>query len=152
MLLGVASMTLTGTTLPSSPKTRVIPSLLPINPAGTASLGPRSHLDFDVDACSQAQAHQRIHGLGRRVDDVDQPLVGPDLELLSTILVHERAADDGVLLDPCRQRNRPRDGGTGPLRRLHDLLGRLVEQLVVVRLEPNADALFGHRRISPSAG
>jgi hypothetical protein len=28
-------MTLTGTTLPSSPKMRVIPSFLPINPAGT---------------------------------------------------------------------------------------------------------------------
>jgi hypothetical protein len=30
-------MTLTGTTVPSSPKTRVIPSLRPINPAGTAA-------------------------------------------------------------------------------------------------------------------
>jgi hypothetical protein len=36
-VFGVASMTLTGTTVPSSPKMRVIPSFLPINPAGTAS-------------------------------------------------------------------------------------------------------------------
>ena len=34
-MFGVASMTLTGTTLPSSAKIRVIPSFLPINPAGT---------------------------------------------------------------------------------------------------------------------
>src|SRR6188472_1591001 len=35
MVFGVASMTLTGTTLPSSAKIRVIPSFRPINPAGT---------------------------------------------------------------------------------------------------------------------
>src|SRR6188508_1086463 len=34
-VFGVASMTLTGTTLPSSAKIRVIPSFRPINPAGT---------------------------------------------------------------------------------------------------------------------
>jgi hypothetical protein len=34
-VFGVASMTLTGTTLPSSAKIRVIPSFLPIKPAGT---------------------------------------------------------------------------------------------------------------------
>src|SRR4029079_9097167 len=114
-------MTLTGTTLPSSTKIRVIPSFRPINPAGTASLVPRSHLDFDVDACCQAQSHQSIHRLGRWCDDVDQPLVRPDLELLPAVLVDERAADDRVLLDPGRQRNRARDGGAGAPGRLRDL-------------------------------
>src|SRR5574338_1137965 len=109
-------MTLTGTTLPSSPKMRVIPSFLPINPAGTVVLIPScghpmedgrggrrpphaSHLDFDIHARGQAEPHQRIHRLGRRIDDVDQPLVRSNLELLPPVLVDERSADDRVLLD-----------------------------------------------------
>src|SRR5215207_10932680 len=39
------------------------------------------HLDFDVDACRQGQSHQGVHGLRRRVQDVDEPLVGADFEL-----------------------------------------------------------------------
>src|SRR5687767_10209699 len=147
MVFGVASMTLTGTTLPSSSKMRVIPSFLPINPAGTVGGSflmaerprgaPRrrvrrsSHLDLDIDAGRQRQPHQRIDRLGGRVDDVDEALVRPDLELLPAVLVDERASNDGVLLYPGRQRYRTGDVGAGPLRGLHDLLGRLVEQLVV---------------------
>src|SRR5687767_12003689 len=152
-------MTLTGTTLPSSAKRRVIPSFLPINPAGTAGdsfldggttsggrwpAGGSSHLDLDIDSGRERQPHQRIDRLGGRVDDVDEPLVRPDLKLLPAVLVDERASNDGVLLDTGRQRHRPGDVGAGALRGLHDLLGRLVEQLVVVRLEPDANALLGH--------
>src|SRR5688500_8590715 len=152
-------MTLTGTTLPSSAKSRVIPSFLPINPAGTAGdsfldggtapggrwpTGGGSHLDLDIDAGRERQPHQGIDRLGGRVDDVDEALVRPDLELLPAVLVDERASNDGVLLYPGRQRYRTGDVGAGPLRGLHDLLGRLVEQLVVVRLEPDPDALLCH--------
>jgi hypothetical protein len=42
-----------------------------------------------------------------------------------------------------RQRDRAADRGVGAQHRLHDLLGRLVDDLVVVRLETDADAL-GH--------
>src|SRR6188768_598852 len=159
-VFGVASMTLTGTTLPSSAKIRVIPSFRPINPAGTvrgsfrdggtpcpwtdAVHGGSSHLDLDVDAGRERQSHQRIDRLRRRIDDVDEALVRPDLELLAAVLVHERAANDRVLLDPGRQRHRPGDVGAGALRSLHDLLGRLVEQLVVGRLQTDANALLGH--------
>src|SRR5919106_1197834 len=123
-VFGVASMTLTGTTLPSSSKMRIIPSFLPINPAGTGGgsflmaerprdapsrrIRGRSHLDLDIDAGRQRQPHQRIDRLRRRVDDVDEPLVRPNLELLASVLVNERAANDGVLLDPGGQRHRTR--------------------------------------------
>ena len=43
-------------------------------------------LDLDVDACRQIQLHQRIHGLRRRLEDVDQALVRSDLELLPRLL------------------------------------------------------------------
>jgi hypothetical protein len=34
-----------------------------------------SELDLDVDARGQVETHQRVNGLGGRVDDVDQTLV-----------------------------------------------------------------------------
>src|SRR5207244_8867891 len=46
-----------------------------------------SQLDFDVDARREVQLHQRIHGLWRRIHDIQQPLVGAHLELLAGGLV-----------------------------------------------------------------
>ena len=48
------------------------------------------HLDLDVDARGKRESHQGVHRLGRGVEDVDQPLVGADLELLAAVLVDER--------------------------------------------------------------
>ena len=53
--------------------------------------GP-SELDLDVDAGGEVELHQRVHGLRRRVDDVEQPLVRADLELLAALLVDVRRA------------------------------------------------------------
>jgi hypothetical protein len=47
-------------------------------------------LDLDVDAGRQLQLHERIHRLARRLEDVEQPLVGADLELLARLLVDVR--------------------------------------------------------------
>jgi hypothetical protein len=118
---------------------RVIPSFLPINPAGTVG-------GFPSGLMAERPRTEPMGPVRRsgRVDDVDEALVRPNLELLPAVLVDERAANDGVLLDAGRQRDRAGDVGSGPLRGLHDLLGRLVEQLVVVRLESDADALLGH--------
>src|SRR5262249_18290795 len=52
-----------------------------------------------------------------------------------------------VLLDARRQRHRPSDGRTGALGRLDDLLRRLVQDLVVERLEPDANSLSCHRAL-----
>src|SRR5690606_31620790 len=49
-----------------------------------------------------------------------------------------------VPLDLRRQRDRALDHGARALRRLDDLQRRLVDQLVVERLEPDADALVVH--------
>ena len=77
-----------------------------------------------------------------------EPLVGAHLELLAAVLVDERRAKDGELLDPGRQRHGPDDVGAGPLRRLDDLGRRLVEQPVVVRLETDPDPLLGHSSLT----
>src|SRR5438105_8947720 len=101
-------------------------------------------LDLDVDARWKVQLHQRVDGLLRRIVDVDEPLVRPDLELVARVLVDERAADHGELLDARGQRDRTGHGRPGPLRRLDDLRRGLVDELVVVRLEPDPDPLLRH--------
>src|SRR5947207_13149743 len=46
-----------------------------------------SELDLDVDAGRQVQPHERVDGLRRGIDDVDQALVRADLELVAGVRV-----------------------------------------------------------------
>src|SRR5688500_9914848 len=91
-VFGVASTTVTGTRVPSSWNTWVMPIFLPTIAAIAAS-----DLDLDVDAGGQrVQALQRVDRLRGRLVDVDQALVGADLEVLARILVLERRLDHAV--------------------------------------------------------
>src|SRR3954462_14735541 len=92
-------------------------------------------LDLDVDAGRQIELHQRVDRLRGRLENVDQPLVRPDLELLARLLVHVRRAQHGPLVFRRRQRNRTRQPRARPLGGVDDLGRRLVEYPVVVRLE-----------------
>src|SRR4051812_8741507 len=130
----------TATIVPSPWNTCVTPSFRPINP-----MVIWSHLDFDVDASREAEPHQCVDGLRAGIEDVDQPLVGPDLELLAAVLVDERRTEDGELLDARGQRHRTDDIRAGPLGRLDDLGRRLIQQPVVVGLEADPDPLLRHR-------
>src|SRR5215203_2968602 len=49
-------------------------------------------LDLDVDASRQLQLHQRVDRLTGGLEDVEQPLVSADLELLPRLLVDVRRA------------------------------------------------------------
>src|SRR6185295_18171683 len=133
--------TLTATIVPSPWNTCVTPSLRPMSPILMSS---RSHLDFDVDARSQRESHQGVDRLRARIQDVDEPLVRADLELLPAVLVDEGRAEDGELLDARGQRHRTDDIRAGPLGRLDDLGRRLIEQPVVVGLEADPDPLLRH--------
>ena len=63
----------------------------------------------------------------------------------AAVLVDERRAKHRELLDARRQRHRTDHIGTSALSRLNDRLGRLIDEAVVIRLEPNADPLLRHR-------
>src|SRR3954452_25515017 len=91
---GPASSTVTRSTLPSSRKRWVIPSFL-ARIAGIV-LAERQP-DLDVDARGQmVEPLERVDRLGRRLVDVYQPLVPPDLEVLLGVLVIEGPADHPV--------------------------------------------------------
>src|SRR5580765_857516 len=110
-----------------------------------------SELDLDVHPGRKIEPHQRVDRLrGRRVD-VDQPLVRPHLEVLAAVLVLERAADHAVHVLLGWQGHGPGDRRPGALRRLHDVARGLVDLLVVVALEPDADLLLWHVPYPPVA-
>jgi len=101
-------------------------------------------LDLDVDARCQVELHQRVHGLGCRIDDVQEALMRPDFELFTAFLVNMRRAVDREAFDAVRQRNRSAYLRARTLRRIHDLLGGVVENTVVEGFEPDSDVLALH--------
>src|SRR5215212_8793679 len=138
---GPASITVTRSTWPSSgSKTCVMPIFLPRSPAIALD-----QLDLDVDARRKViETLERVHRLRRGVVDVDQPLVGADLEVLARVLVLERRADHAVDVLVRGQRHGPRDCGPGARGDLHDLSRGAVDRVVVICLEADSDLACGY--------
>src|SRR5215217_2783785 len=134
---GPASSTVTRSTLPSSRKRWVIPSFL-ARIAGIV-LAERQP-DLDVDARGQmVEPLERVDGLGRRLMDVDQPLVRPDLEVLLGVLVLEGRADHRVAVLLRRQRHGTGNRRAGARGSLHDLLRSRLYGRRVVGLEADSN-------------
>src|SRR5450830_831166 len=100
-------------------------------------------LDFDVDTSRQVELHQSVNSLVRRVHDVHQTLVGADFELVAAGLVDVRRTQDVETLHAGRQGHGALDDRAGALGGVNDLGSRLVDQLVVERLQADADFLLG---------
>src|SRR5258707_4225432 len=114
--------TVTGTCSPASVKRRVIPTFCASTPERMCLFpDPALELDLDVDAGGKVELHQRVHRLRRRIDDIEQSLMGAHLELLAAFLVDVRRSVDGELLDLGRQRYRPAHLRAGALGGRHDL-------------------------------
>ncbi|CRH64755.1 Uncharacterised protein [Chlamydia trachomatis] len=103
-----------------------------------------SELDLDVDVCGQVDTHERIDGLRRRVDDVDEPLVCAHLKVLAAVLVFVGRPNDDKHVLFGRQWNRAHNSGACSLHGVHDLARGAVDDLVVIRLQPDADLLSRH--------
>lgn len=69
--------------------------------------------------------------------------MGANLELLSGILMHIGGLIHRIDMLVRRQRNRTDKLGAAALSTLDDLIDRLVNHFVIVRLQADADALFG---------
>ncbi|CDO35299.1 hypothetical protein SPHV1_2230030 [Novosphingobium sp. KN65.2] len=113
----------------------------PPKAAPEAGLG---QLDLNVHASGQVELHQRVDGGGIRLHDVEQTLVGANLELLTRLLVDVRTAVHGELFDLRRKRNGAPNERAGTAGGVSDLASGLVEYAVVKRLEANADVLSFH--------
>src|SRR5438105_10587001 len=128
-------MTVTGTCVPSASNTRVMSSFLPMSPV----LG-RLYLERHVHPGRQIELGQGVDRLRARIEDVDQPLVRLQLELLAALLVDVPAPEHRPQLPLGGQRDGPRDLRSGLLRRAHDVGRGLIDQGVVERFETNADS------------
>src|SRR3954451_771614 len=135
---GPACSTVTRWTRPSSPNRWVMPSLRARIPG--MALGES---DLDVHAGGEVvEALERVDRLRRGLVNVDEPLVGADLEVLLGVLVLERRADHGIDVLLGRQRHGTGDRRTRAGGGLNDLLGRRLDGRVVVRLEADPDLVL----------
>src|SRR5579872_4785750 len=100
-----------------------MPSLRPSSPLTMVMFPENLELDLDVDAGRKVQAHEGVDGLVVGLQNVDEPLVRTDLELLTGVLVLEGAADDGVLVDLRRKGDGTGHAGAGALCRIDDVGG-----------------------------
>src|ERR1700693_433121 len=101
-------------------------------------------LDLDIHARRQIELHERIDRLLRRLKNIEQALVSADLELLPRLLIHVRRTQHAVFVLHRGQRNRPGNLRAGTPRRFHNLARRLVEDAVVVSLQPDANSFFSN--------
>ena len=81
---------------------------------------------------------------GDACKNVDQPLVRPHLEVLARLLVVVGRALHAEAIDLRRKRHGAADEGAGALCRLDDALRRLIQDLVIIRLEAYANHLLRH--------
>ena len=75
-------------------------------------------LNFNIYAAWKLELHKHIDSPGGRVNDLDQPLVGGERELLTGLLVNMRRPVDGIHMRFCWQRYRTKDDG---IRLLHHI-------------------------------
>ena len=83
-------------------------------------------LNLDVDTCRQTQFVKRFNRLGRRLNNVDQPLVRTNLKLLTSLLINMRTRQHRVPLDSRRQRDGTVNFRSCPLGRIDDIRSTLV--------------------------
>src|SRR4029453_6765616 len=105
---------------------------------------PLGQLDLYVYTRGQIELHQRVDRLRRRLDDVQEPLVGADLELLARLLVDVRRAVDGELLDARRQRNGTANKGTRAPSGVSDVASGLIEHAMIEGFKANPDVRRFH--------
>ena len=97
--------------------------------------GYSSNFDFYFHTACELEFHQSLYGLVVAVVDVDQTLVARQLKLLTALFVNEGRAVNREDTLVRRQWNRTTYYSTRSLYGLYDLLCRLVNQVVVERLQ-----------------
>ena len=99
------------------------------------------HLDLHFNAAGQFKLHQRVNGLCRRAVDVDEALERCQLELFAGLLVDKSRTVHGKDALVRGQGDRTAYHCASALHCAHDLLGRLVNQVVIVAFQFNSNLL-----------
>jgi len=107
----------------------------------------RTELDLDFDPGGQIELHQGVDRRAGRLVDVQQALVGADLELLPALLVPVGGPVDREPLDVGRKGNRPRDLRARLPRLFDDVAGRLVQKPGIEGLQPDPNLLVLYRHV-----
>jgi hypothetical protein len=105
-------------------------------------LKQKLHFDFDVDAGGEIEIHEGVDGFGSGLGDVDEALVGAHLKLFTRVLVNVRRAQHGHTTFLSRERDGTGDVGAGAGGGVNNLLCALINDLGIVSLEANANALL----------
>jgi len=103
------------------------------------------HLHFHIHPGGKIEVCERLNDLLARIQDLHKALVHAELKLFARVLMHERGPVHGVVPDLRGQRNRTHNLRVVPFGGLNDLARRIVNQLVVVGLDPQPDLLWRFR-------
>src|SRR5271157_4843368 len=95
--------------------------------------GPSS-LYLDVHSRREVQLHQGIQRLLGRLQNIQQPLVNPYLELLTGLLVNMGGPQHRIFVNSRGERYRAGDFRSSSPGRVYDLSRGLVKELVIVGL------------------
>src|SRR5258708_687769 len=99
----------------------------------------RLGLNLDINACRQRQLIQSVDRLAGRLDDINQPFMRADFELLPRLLIDVRAAQHRVTLNPSWQRYGTMNDGARPFGRIDNFRPRLTQYGSIVAFHPDAD-------------
>lgn len=108
------------------------------------SVIPSCQTDLYVHPRCQNKLRDRVHRFLCGLDDVKHPLVRANLVLISSILVHERRDQHGVLFLLGRQGNWPLYLCPCSFRSLDQLFSGLINQSMIERLQSNSYSLLRH--------
>jgi hypothetical protein len=100
------------------------------------------HLDLDINPRGKIEVHESVDYLWSRLWNVDDSLVDSHLKLLSGVLVDERRSVNRILLYLGWKRYGTNWSYSVSLNRFHNLLGRLVDNFIIVSLELDSDSLL----------
>ena len=103
-------------------------------------------MDRDVDSSRQVQFFQFVDSLHVWLDNIDQPLVGADFNLIHRFLVDVRRTINCVFFYSGRQWNGAAYSGSGAFSSIYDIGCRLIDHSVIVAFELYPYALTWHER------
>jgi hypothetical protein len=98
--------------------------------------------NLDIHTGWKTQLIQGFDRLGGRLNNVNQTLVGSNLELLSSFFIDMRARKDRITLNSRWQRDRAMHFRAGALHSVDDFRGTLIENRVIVRFHPNPNTFL----------